>query len=173
MHDRSKHLAKSVIIEILRQSGGHLSSTTALFKAFWMAHVEYAREQHSLLTDWPIVRLERGPGIGDFNSCLLGTMLMDNEVVMADNGSGGTCYELGPEPFSMDLSIESKAAIAKGVKWIEGKTPDELSEESHRMSWQWRELSENEEMDIFLELIPEGVISTKRNRINLIAAALK
>src|SRR5262249_644234 len=56
--------AKGVILEILRQAGGSLGKTK-LFKAFWIAHLYYSKMAPGYLTDWPIVRMRKGPGIED------------------------------------------------------------------------------------------------------------
>jgi hypothetical protein len=102
-------------------------------------------------------------------------MILDEEIEMEENlQAGGMSYSLGPEPLSsVTLTQEMTDAIAKAVEWIDGKTPEELSKQSHEMSWQWRELEPDEEMDVFMELIPEDVISKKRSRVSEICAAVK
>ena len=60
-----KERAKCVLVEILRAADGHIGSTTELYKAFYIAHLWYASTSPGYLTDWPIVRMQRGPGIGN------------------------------------------------------------------------------------------------------------
>lgn len=172
MHDRKKHLAKAIISEIVRQSGGRLESKTKLFKAFWKAHLNYARDRHQLLTDWPIIRMPHGPGIGDVDE-LTGSMMVDDELVVTDVAKGqftAMAYELGLEPIPDELPEDMKAAVAEAVEWIRGKTANQLSNESHEASWQWRQLSDGMEMDIFLDLIPEEVYTEKLSRARGILA---
>ena len=57
--------AKDVILEILRVCDGEWSGKVKLHKAFYFAHLYYANEHLGFLTDWPIAKLEHGPGIHD------------------------------------------------------------------------------------------------------------
>src|SRR5262249_34058970 len=58
--------AKQVLLSLVRCAGkdGWLGKTK-LFKAFYFAHLFYAKEQPGILTDWPMARIPQGPGIHD------------------------------------------------------------------------------------------------------------
>jgi hypothetical protein len=55
--------AKKVILEILRVGDGEWSGKVKLHEAFYFAHLYYANEHPGFLTDWPIAKLQHGPGI--------------------------------------------------------------------------------------------------------------
>src|SRR5436309_2913255 len=66
----NKERAKRVILELLRQAGGEMGKTK-LFKAFWLAHLYYSKKAPGYLTDWPIVRMPKGPGIDRADQLIL------------------------------------------------------------------------------------------------------
>ena len=64
MSDNEKNLLPEWCWELIRQSAGdRIEGKTRLFKAFYFAHLFYARSAVDYLTDWPIVRMPQGPGI--------------------------------------------------------------------------------------------------------------
>src|SRR5829696_1839003 len=83
-----KQRAKQIIVEIIRASGGSLTNKTNLFKAFYHAHLKYAEKRPDILSDWPIIRMPRGPAIDRFN-VLLGELISEG---ILDLG----CVEKGP-----------------------------------------------------------------------------
>jgi hypothetical protein len=54
--------AQRLVLELIRSAGGAWDGKARLFKAFYFAHLYYARSEPGILTDWPIVRTPRGPG---------------------------------------------------------------------------------------------------------------
>ncbi len=76
--------AKEVILEILRVGDGEWSGKVKLHKAFYFAHLYYANEQPGFLTDWPIAKLQHGPGIHEDEPLIWGMVdegLLEIELV--------------------------------------------------------------------------------------------
>ena len=62
--------AHDVILEILRCSDGEWIGKARLHKVFYFAHLYYANEKSTALTEWPIVRKVNGPGIDRIDQLL-------------------------------------------------------------------------------------------------------
>jgi hypothetical protein len=60
--------AEDVLLEVLRNADGEWTGKTKLFKAFYFAHLYYAKDRPGLLTDWPIARMPHGPGIDNYQA---------------------------------------------------------------------------------------------------------
>jgi len=169
-----KDRAKAIIVEIIRQSGGTFRNKTNLFKAFWRAHVEYARTHAASLSRWPIVRMPNGPGIDRFD-LLLGE-LMAEEMVRADQFEAGEVvgfeFHLIGTPAAV-FSDEERAAIRKAVGSVVGKTAAQVSEESHQKSRSWNSAKDGERLDVFLDVIPESEFSAREQRLPALVSRIK
>jgi hypothetical protein len=151
-----KERAKKIIVEIIRAAGGRFTNKTNLFKAFYHAHLKYAELRPDVLSDWPIIRMPRGPAIDRFGE-LLGELMADG-VVDLDSVEKGACeaFEFtltGVEiPDAPALSNCALKAIHAGVEEVRGKSAAQVSEESHRQSWE--EARDGKEMNIYLDVAP-------------------
>lgn len=163
--------AKKVIVELVRQAGGQLQNKTNLFKAFWKAHLSYAANNAGYLSNWPIVRMPNGPGIGDFD-LLVSEMLADGWLTI-DEAEVGThralIFSLGPNCPPPLLPAATAVAIREGLKAVEGDSAGAVSGESHHQSRVWREAKDGEELDIYLDLIDDE----ERARLEADLAVLK
>jgi len=168
-----KGLAKRIIVEIIRQAGGTFDNKTNLFKAFYYAHLRYADTQPGYLSNWPIVRMPRGPGIHDFD-VLLGELMAEGEVetkqVDWGNCSGfrfSLCEEAAePSP----LPAVALEAITFGVREVSGKSAAQVSRESHESSRAWRNAQDGEELNIYVDTIPEEEYQRRTKRMRDSAA---
>src|SRR5437016_2910483 len=82
----NKELAKKLIVEIIRQSGGSIGKTK-LFKTFWLAHLYYARVARGYLSDWSIVRMPKGPGI-DRADQLIDELVEEKKIIRSKEQKG-------------------------------------------------------------------------------------
>jgi len=150
---QDKERAKAVILEIIRQAGGKLHNKTNLFKAFYHAHLEYAKANRGYLSTWPIVRMPKGPGI-DWCDRLLGELTSDGSLKIRQVKRGNRYAFLfslsGKRPAENTLPEGSAEAIKRALARIDGKTADEVSGESHRRAWE--SARNGEEMNIYLDL---------------------
>ena len=127
-------MAKKIIVEIIRQAGGNLTTTTKLYKAFYAAHLYYASQSPGYLTHWPIVRMPWGPGIGEGEELIeelerIGVLRLETEMV---GPYPATKYSLtGKELPGEKLSSEAISAITSAVNFVKDKTATQLSDLTH------------------------------------------
>ncbi|HEV2970812.1 MAG TPA: hypothetical protein VGY55_12645 [Pirellulales bacterium] len=150
-----KNRAKQIIVEIVRLSGGKFDSTTRLFKAFYFAHLYYARIAPGYLSDWPIVRMPRGPGIDD-GRALLEELAEEGllEIRAIPTGpytqmqyrTASRSNSLGPLP------LNAIDAIRDAVNFVNSRTAAELSDLTHECSRSWRSAKDGDELNIYADL---------------------
>jgi hypothetical protein len=162
----NKELAKRVILEIIRQSGGDIGKTK-LFKAFWLAHLFYARMARGYLSDWPIVRMPNGPGI-DRADKLIDELIAEGKVVRTHEPKGPfteiNCRLTG-EAGENPLSETAVAAIREAVNFLKGHTADSASDLSHDFSRSWNNLPNGAELDIYSDLIPDDEYEARKEEL--------
>ncbi|MEM9352553.1 MAG: hypothetical protein AAGA92_06035 [Planctomycetota bacterium] len=171
-----KERAKRIIIEIIRQAGGTFQYKTNLYKAFYHAHLEYAKENPGYLSAWPIVRMPRGPGIDNFDA-LLGELLITGKVHLASlpcgEGRQGCMFELTSLANSSEaMSDEEVSAIRYGVSRVDGKSAAQASHESHEESRSWRETPNGQELDIYCDLLSDEELAERRDHMRRLTSGL-
>ena len=172
---QDKEVAKTIIIEIVRQAGGVLDNKTNLYRAFYYAHLHFADKRGYYLSTWPIVKMPYGPGIESFD-LLLGELMAEKQIecVPCERGEcQGFCFRVLPETYRSSLPIGAEEAIAYALKKVEGKSATRVSEQSHLDSRSWREASNGEELNIYLDLLDENEYRNRQESAAEIAAALK
>jgi hypothetical protein len=171
-----KERAKRIIAEIIKQNGGVFVNKTNLFKAFYRAHLYYADREVGYLSDWPIVKMPRGPGIDNFD-LLLGELLTDG-VLHVDEIDVGNKTAIrfewtGQELHGERLSDDAIQAIRKGVEMVQGKTADSVSHESHRDSRSWQEAKNGERLNIYLDSLSDDEYRRRVSHSAKLAEVLK
>ena len=151
--------AKLIIAEIIRQAGGSFRNKTNLYKAFYHAHLRFAETQSGYLSNWPIVKMPRGPGINDGSKLIAelvneGILDLDDNVIDEEKGISAICFELIGEAKG-ELSTEAIEAIKLGVQQVAGKTAAQVSSDAYEVSRSSRDARDGEELNIYLDLIPE------------------
>lgn len=164
MNTKAIDQAKAVVAEIIQQSpGDELVGTVRLYKAFYLAHLFYARQNAGYLTDWPIVKMPQGPGIGDFNE--LRDRLVADGVLEIDSERIGPYNAVKYRATSermRQLEPEAIAAVRKAVEFVADKTGAQLSDITHEFSRSWREAGPGEELSIYMDLLSnEGYDAAK------------
>lgn len=153
----SREVAKAIILEIVRQSGGEFQNKTNLYKAFWRAHLSYARRNLGYLSNWPIVRMPQGPGI-DACDHLLADMLANDWLKIGERQVGNCTamvLALGDSAPASTLNERQVAAVRDGVAAVKHKSARFVSDESHKDSRVWNEGKDGQALDIYLDLIPD------------------
>jgi hypothetical protein len=159
MAANDRELAKEIIVEIVRQAGGTLDLKTAIFKAFYHAHVRFADTQPGYLSMWPIVRMPNGPGIHRFDRLVLQLVAEKRLAITTFECGHHRAYRftLGEKvPCSADLPEGAFEAIAYGVGQVIGKTASQISHESHLMSRAWRDANDGDELNVYLDSLNEA-----------------
>ncbi len=169
-HDKER--AKDVIVAIIEEAGGVFDNKTNLFKAFFHAHVEFARSERGFLTTWPIVKMPNGPGIHDFNT-LIGELIVGKALQMESVNKGQHSafrFRLNqPNTRPADLPDGARRAIQIGVKAVKGKCTGIVSDESHNRAWQAAQ--NGKEINLCLDLIGDDESAALTTESEKIAAA--
>jgi hypothetical protein len=157
-HTKRRKKAQAVIVALVDAAGADGLLRTNLYKAFWLSHLFAMTETGRSLTDWPIVKMPRGPGIHEFTdliSDLVGSVLQDDEETV------------GPLPRPTDACSRSRAraeaiselrsdelvAVKHAVKLVGSRSANDASRLSHEVSRSWREAQKGAELDIYLDLL--------------------
>ncbi len=159
--------AKQIILHILRQAGGSLGKSR-LFKAFWLAHLFYAKNSAGYLSDWKIVRLPHGPGIDKGDDLIL--QLKKSGTLALEHAPKGPYLETICKLVEQDnLKELPKAAIeaidsAVGVIQMHDSVT-QISEWSHEVSRSWNSTPNGSELDIYSDLIPDDVYYERKAKL--------
>ena len=173
-----KRLAKRVLLEILRQvpdqkPGARGLDRESLTEVFWSAHLYYAKGNPGYLTNWPLVRSRWGVEIKDASALL--AELVEEEFVRVEQ------VEFGPFPVTVFCSTgkedgaEMSGGAVQAIRQALNEAPRVLP---FRSGWPplysrtWRNTPEGEEMDIYLDLIPEDLYAERRRELEGLRAAL-
>jgi hypothetical protein len=143
--------ARQIIVEVLHQAGGELTSRAALSRAFYFAHLYYADRAPGYLGFWPILRAPDGPVIGQLGDLL--TELVGKGVVELGHVEQGPyttmSYRLtSREQRGEGLETEAVQAIQDAVNVVQQTSPAELGELIRQHSRSWRMTADGEEMRV-------------------------
>jgi hypothetical protein len=170
------NLAAQVIAEIIRQSpGDEVRGKVKLFKAFYFAHLNFMRANHSLLSEWPIVKMPNGPGIGSFEKLL--EELKSQRVIEVH------AIHIGPYPSERfvatgkslpgeQLSPEAIKAIRSAIEMTVGRTAAQLSEWTHAYSKSWNEAKVGSELSIYVDLLSDDTHAAIQTHLAELDASL-
>lgn len=164
-----RELAKEILLEILRRSGGEICGETRLHEVFYLAHICHFQRHGRLLSDWPIVRAPHGPGIGQADE-LIGALAEEGKMAV-ETAADGPRRELRlrlRRVGDSKLDAEEKAAILEATKHIRGETAATLIGLPER-SRSWREGGDGEELNIYLDAIPDDELGRRRRALSEIA----
>lgn len=173
MKSRDKERAKAIIVEIIRQADGTFRNKTNLFKAFWLAHVKYAESHVSPLSDWPIVKLPKGPGIHDFD-LLLGELMESGTIETVEvqlNDVSGFHFHLRDHETD-PLAGDALSAVQFAVSQFHGIPATEASRISHEDSRAWNSVRIGDEMDVVLDTISDEEFDRISARVTQFSDAL-
>ncbi|KAL8814469.1 MAG: hypothetical protein Q9191_008546 [Dirinaria sp. TL-2023a] len=155
--DDTRQQAKELVCTIIAVTGGELHKKVALFKAFYYAHLFYWQEHQEALTDHPIVRMPQGPGIDDHTS-ILRELEGEARIEIRREPYGPYqeyVYKL-KSPFTIDPGSPHHTAVERAVKWVQGKSAMELSEEAHDYSRSWQIGQDGQELNIYIDLLDDA-----------------
>lgn len=160
--------AKGLIIEILRLAGEEGLGKTKLFKAFYFAHVYYAKKRPEGLTDWPIARMPEGPGIHDHYNLFHG--LSREGVLTTSQVSVGPYTELrcrlGPDAGpDMELAGPALEAVREAFEFCKDESAAKLSEITHEHSRAWKGARDGDILDVALDAIPDDEFEERDARL--------
>ena len=150
--------AQQVILALIRNAGGAWEGKERLYKGFYFAHLYYADQAPGLLTDWPIARLPRGPGI-DKGNHLLKELETSGYLTDADWHDGpypDRQFQLTPDGIkAINLPTDAAEAVRKATEFCKNKTTAELSQIAHDRSRSWQLGKNSEILDIYIDLVED------------------
>lgn len=160
--------AKQIILHILKQAGGSLGKSR-LFKAFWLAHLYYAKNTVGYLSSWKIIRLPHGPGIDKGEDLILQLKKSCDIAVYHEPRGPYTemVCKLTEQSRIKDISEEATKAIktAVGVITELHDSVAQISEWSHEASRSWNVTPNGSELDIYSDLIPDDVYYERKLKL--------
>lgn len=175
-----KRRAKQVILEIVRQaSEDHgLRGKLKLFKAFYLAHLLYAEDSPGYLTEWPIIRMPNGPGIDNadelFEELLAeGALEIESSRRPTDLQAPEVYHWTGKAAPEEPLPEAALQAIREAMTFVRDKSALQLSEWTHELSRSWNFAKDGEQLNIYIDLIPEGEYLTQKKRLDNIWMAIQ
>lgn len=160
---RDPALAKEILLEIVRASGGAFSGMTRLYKSFYLAHLFYYRSQDGFLSDWPVVRMPNGPGI-DRGSDLIRELVNEGKLSARRVSNGPyteTILELVGTQQS-PLPPESVNAVAQAVAYVSNMSGTQLSAMTHEYSRSWLAAEDGDQLNIYIDLVSEDDFSSRQ-----------
>lgn len=172
-----EHRAARVILEIIRQSAGDaIEGKTRLFKAFYFAHLFYAIENSSCLTEWPIVRMPHGPGIDRFDDLL--ENLKSNGLVEAVECHVGPYTSTKFQATKTGLLEESMPdtaahSVTRAIEFVAHKTGAQLSDITHEFSNSWNDAEDGDELPIYLDLLDDHDYQRAKQKASVVEHDLR
>jgi hypothetical protein len=161
--------AHDLVLEILRNADNEWTGKTRLFKAFYFAHLYYARDNPGRLTTWPIARLPKGPGIHD--SATLFRDLERGGYLTIEHVHEGPYpeerYRLTEKGQQLrDVPEDARAAIKEATLFCKDKSAAFLSQLTHEYSRSWTDGKDGEILNIYLDLIPDDEYTIRQETID-------
>jgi hypothetical protein len=171
--------AKRIIVEIVRQAAATKPTESGLARdsiafVFWIAHLYPAKSNPGYLTSWPLIRTSRGVEIRDA-SALLGE-LVEEEFVRAESVERGPFSVTVYHPAGKESESELPSAAVEAIR----QAATEFPLFSHCVSaWPipfsraWCTTPVGEEMDVYLDLIPEDEYEERRRQMEGLKEGLR
>ncbi|MBY0526919.1 MAG: hypothetical protein K2R98_26230 [Gemmataceae bacterium] len=162
--------AKRVILDILRVGDGEWSGKVKLHKAFYFAHLYYANEHPGFLTDWPIAKLQHGPGIYEDEPLIWGMAdegLLEVELVH-EGPYPEYRYRLSTKgrQESSEVPEDAHLAIEKAALFSKDRTASELSFLTHERSRSWNEAQMGDILNIYIDTIPDKEYHRRQHQLS-------
>jgi hypothetical protein len=166
-----RRLTERVILEILKQLTSGKPTPLPIGRdtldyVFWLAHLYYAKSHPGYLTTWPLVRTRWGVEIKDAGALLRN--LAEEELVRVEQVERGpflvTVYSATGKDSAVELPAGGVEAIQKAVS-LGPVFPPNGCDWPAAVSRAWRATPDGEEMDIYLDLIPEDLYQERRHQL--------
>ncbi len=163
MNAREK--AKAILVAIIQAAGGSFNGKTRLYKAFYVAHLLHFRDHRGVLSDYPIIRMPRGPAVDEGDRLLAelrdeGLLLLSQRPVgpyLEDVFTAASKEFKALEPAELD-------SVRRAVEWIADKPSTELSQWTHEFSNTWEDTPDGREMNIYADLLSESEYARMKKR---------
>lgn len=169
-----RQLAKEIIVELIRASGGRFDGKKRLYKAFMFAHLYHFEDFNKILSHWPIVHMPQGHGIDDADSLI--RELVETGRLRISYGKIGPYseerYELisGGSWFLPEDAIDS---IARAAGFVKDKTGTQLSDWVHEHSRSWNLGESGKELNIYIDALSDEEYSQEQGHVARVSSAIE
>jgi len=160
----AREKAKAILAKIVESAGGSFNGKTRLYKAFYVAHLLHFRDRHGVLSDYPIVRMPRGPAL-DAGDVLLSELQAEGFIRLGQRPVGPYMEDVftlarPAEP----LTSAEHESVRRAVEWIGDRPATELSEWTHEFSNTWEDTPNGRQMNIYADLLSESEYAQMKQR---------
>ena len=149
--------AKDIILGILQESGGAFDGKGRIFKTFYIAHLFHFEKRHGFLSDYPIVRMPRGPGMDDAH-LVFDSLVNDGAISVGSRPNGPfkehvyrICGQVDPK-----LTEDERESIREAIAYANGKNFKEISDLAHRDSSSWQNGIDGKELHIYEDILDDS-----------------
>jgi len=162
--NRDERKARAILlalVECLNRAGKKPGRTT-LYKGFYLAHLLHAQHHSAVLSDWPIVKLDHGPGVDDGKRIL---ETLAHEGVLTERRvpkklRTGYEYELvrgaPADAYLGALTADEVRTIHDACDSVKDKDEDELDTWAHQVSPAWNAARGiGDELPIYADLLDD------------------
>lgn len=153
MADRER--AKQLICKIVALNGGRVVRMGHLYKAFHAAHLYYWENAQGQLSDYPIVKMDKGPGI-DRGKDLVAELVREGRIRTSTELIGpypATVLEFVGDASSEERNSPESKAILDALEFVRDKDTNELAIATHKRAW--NSVTYGAEMDIYLDTLTD------------------
>ena len=166
--------AKQVILQIVKSAGGELTGKARLFKAFYLAHLFYSKDAPDYLTNWAIVRMPNGPGIGAgdelIHELVLAGALTRNPANIGPYST--TKYRATGKELPSKLPKAAIEAIDSAVEFVRNKSAAELTDLTHEHSRSWIAARDGQPLNIYIDNIPDDEFESREHDLDALSRDL-
>lgn len=148
--------AKQIIQCVLEEAGGVVNGKLRLNKAFYFAHLYHYRDREGVLSDYPMIRMPRGPAIDRLDG-LVASLADDGVVQVAQRRNGPydeKVFSLRDGAAPAALTDHERASVREAWSFVKDKTTSELSDLSHNVSWE--ETRDGQVQNIYADLLDDS-----------------
>lgn len=149
--------AKQIVYAIIREAGGEFSGRTRLYKAFYLAHIAHWLKHDGILSQYPIARMPKGPGI-DQGDTLLAEMHSDQLITSRETECGPykeNVYSIVSQHATNLLDDADVEAIQQALQWVDNKTGTQLSDMTHEHSRSWISGENGDILDVYQDVLSD------------------
>jgi hypothetical protein len=175
--------ARAVLWAIVQQSAPHNSEKLVLGRdslvwLFWLAHLYYARKNPGYLTAWPLIRKPWGAEVLELDAIL--KELIEDGLVRAEQVDCGPMplmsYVCTGKPLDFELRPQVLDAVREAHSFFTAdKAPGALWNQPFPLSFSraWRITPDGEELNIYLDLIPDDAYEDGRRMLEELTRGLE
>ncbi len=161
---RDENKARAILLALVDclNRAGKKPGRTTLYKAFYLAHLLHAKHHSTVLSDWPIVKLDHGPGVDSGKRILeaLAHEGMLTERKVEKKLRPGHEYQIidgaAARSHIGTLTANELTTIHEACDTVKDMDDDELDTWAHQVSPAWNAAQHiGDELPIYADLLDD------------------